>query len=751
LRRTAATLGLVACLLSCGPRRHAPGQDAFEKANEAIFLYHGERVAFGNTPEAEGLAAAFGRTLKSMRHLLFTEGKGRRFSLTEGQFLTYCQLGPDRVCFLVHVPELKNFTADARAQLLDVAWICAKSATSDLRRSRDRTLGVGLRGALIYGGLAVGPGNGTPEKDARSGVDLARLYPFFAEPAGPGEAPAAEAAPPAASGRLPATITEVTPRRIKGPWAQAEWRRPHALCRDQASPPAVAPADDRSERRRWQESCGAGSEPPPPLTVQGTGFSLPPSQNAVFLGGIKQEIVSGDASELVVRLAGVMIPPGPATLVVRTTPAEADEPGATDRSVAPEPLVILGPPRRVLVAEGDAQTGPVGSLLQPLVVRVVDARDEGVPGERVWFWVRSGPDRRGPPSPVRSEATTDVLGFARTTVTLPARPASIEVQAEAINAAEKGPVPFAVARATAVPAAADMEALLGDLRRGDAAKRKAAAMALADLGPSASAAIPHLLEAARSSEGDVKRAAVDALRSLKVPEVVSFYVAALQEDDMHTRMWAAASLSRMGPAAKEAVPALVAVLRVNRGGRDYGPRVEALGALSRIGREAGAAVPALVDLLADSDWQMRRDAAELLGRIGKPAAAPAEAALRKAAKDDANPGVRDAARRSLDWSFGGSRAPTTLTVLEGDGQSRPAGSETRIAVRVTNYEGTALANERVFFEVTAGSASLAPASPLTDAGGVARTRLLLGDETGTVTVEARYEGSTVVFHLRVVP
>jgi hypothetical protein len=57
----------------------------------------------------------------------------------------------------------------------------------------------------------------------------------------------------------------------------------------------------------------------------------------------------------------------------------------------------------------------------------------------------------------------------------------------------------------------------------------------------------------------------------------------------------------------------------------------------------------------------------------------------------------------------------------------------------------------VFFEVTAGSASLAPASPLTDAGGVARVRLLLGERTGMVTVEARYEGSTAAFRVRVVP
>jgi len=136
-------------------------------------------------------------------------------------------------------------------------------------------------------------------------------------------------------------------------------------------------------------------------------------------------------------------------------------------------------------------------------------------------------------------------------------------------------------------------------------------------------------------------------------------------------MWAAGGLGAMGPAAKDAVPALAAVLRLDRGGRDYGPRVEALAALTRVGKDAGAAVPALVEVLAaDRDPVMRRDAASLLGRIGKPTAQPAEAALRKAAREDASPAC--ARRRAGPWSgsFGGV-APTTLTALEGTGRKPP--------------------------------------------------------------------------------
>ena len=708
-RRTWAALAIAASCTSCGPRSDLPGREAFEAASGTIVVYDGQRVAFGNTPEAEKLAATFSRTLEGMRHLLFTEGRKGRPSLSQGHFLTYCQLSADRACFLVHVPGLKNFTAEARAHLLDVAWICAGTATSDLRPSRDRTLGVGLRGAVLYGGVAVGPGNGAAEKDSDRVADVARLYPFFTAPSGPVVAAAAEAPTPEAPSRPPATLAEVTPRRVKGSWAQAEW-----------------------------------------ITVRGTGFSLPPSQNAVFVGGSRAEVVSGDASHLVVRLApGSGVPPGPASLVVRTTPADRDDPRAPDRSVAAEPVVVLGPPRQVLVAEGDAQSAPVGTTLRPLVFRVVDARGEGVPGERVWIWVRSGPDGRWPPKPILSEAVTDVLGFVREAVTLPPVPTTIEIQAEAVNATTEGATPLVVARATALPSAADLVALQQDLRQGGSAERQAAAKALGELGSAASAGIPLLEDAARSSDVGVRQAAVDALGALRPQAALPLYVAALQEDSLHARMWAAGGLGRMGPAAKDAVPALAAVLSLNRGGRDYGPRVEALVALTRIGKEAGAAVPALVEALSDRDPTLRRDAASLLGRIGKPAALPAEAALRKAAGEDAHPGVREAARRALEGSFGGV-APKTLTVLAGDGETRPIRAQVDLRARVTDHEGRGLASERVFFEVKSGSAALSPASVLTDRDGVARILLQLGGEAGAVAVEARYEGKVAAFRVQVV-
>jgi len=57
------------------------------------------------------------------------------------------------------VPELRNYTDDARKALLRIAWLAARHTTSNLRKGGDRHIGVGLRGIALYGGVAVGNGN----------------------------------------------------------------------------------------------------------------------------------------------------------------------------------------------------------------------------------------------------------------------------------------------------------------------------------------------------------------------------------------------------------------------------------------------------------------------------------------------------------------------------------------------------------------------------------------------------------------
>ena len=99
-------------------------------------------------------------------------------------------------------------------------------------------------------------------------------------------------------------------------------------------------------------------------------------------------------------------------------------------------------------------------------------------------------------------------------------------------------------------------------------------------------------------------------------------------------------LSRLGPEARSAVPALIAALK-----KDRLVRKNAALALGQIGPEARDAVPALSDALGDSEWAVRRQAALALGQIG-PEARKAIPALQKVSRDP-DLLVRQAAQKAL--------------------------------------------------------------------------------------------------------
>ncbi len=174
--------------------------------------------------------------------------------------------------------------------------------------------------------------------------------------------------------------------------------------------------------------------------------------------------------------------------------------------------------------------------------------------------------------------------------------------------------------------------------------RKHAAVTLGQIGPAAKDAVPHLVELLKDPDADVR--------------------------------WAAAgALGMIGAAAKDAVPHLVELLKdsntdVHRAAADalrgigaekdavphlvellkdpkllWYVRRAAADALGQIGPEAKAAVPHLVELLKDSDTDVRRAAAGALGQIG-PAAKDAVPHLVDLLKDPVED-VRRAAAYAL--------------------------------------------------------------------------------------------------------
>ena len=130
------------------------------------------------------------------------------------------------------------------------------------------------------------------------------------------------------------------------------------------------------------------------------------------------------------------------------------------------------------------------------------------------------------------------------------------------------------------------------LRSSDSLERRLASHALAEIGPAAREAVPALIEALRDPESFV-------------------------------RLWAAAALSRVQPENPDAIPALVA------GMHDGISFVRSLGAwhLGRLGPGhpgIESAVPELCELLNDSDPNVRTEARVALEHLAGKGAPPAE-------------------------------------------------------------------------------------------------------------------------------
>ena len=84
----------------------------------------------------------------------------------------------------------------------------------------------------------------------------------------------------------------------------------------------------------------------------------------------------------------------------------------------------------------------------------------------------------------------------------------------------------------------------------------------------------------------------------------------------------------------------------------------------------------------------------------------------------------------------------SLTKVSGDGQGGLVGEQLAkpFVVSVLDQDGSAFAGAVVTFSVTAGGGTLSAATVTTDANGRAATRLTLGSQPGTNTVEATVEG-----------
>jgi HEAT repeat protein len=160
--------------------------------------------------------------------------------------------------------------------------------------------------------------------------------------------------------------------------------------------------------------------------------------------------------------------------------------------------------------------------------------------------------------------------------------------------------------------------------------REVRAFAVTALAKAGAEAVPLLLEALADKELAIRKSAVDALGELRAAKAVPALTEAFpKETDSQLRQSIARAFGKMGPEAKDAVPALSKVLTE----KDSALRREAALALGAIGPDAKAAATKLVVALADRTTL--ESVVESLAKLGKPAVLPLRVAL-----GDKNPDVR---------------------------------------------------------------------------------------------------------------
>ncbi|HEY7156218.1 MAG TPA: HEAT repeat domain-containing protein, partial [Gemmataceae bacterium] len=205
-------------------------------------------------------------------------------------------------------------------------------------------------------------------------------------------------------------------------------------------------------------------------------------------------------------------------------------------------------------------------------------------------------------------------------------------------------------------------------------------------------------------------------------------IAGLKEPDKDLRRDSARAVARLGPAAKEAVPALLAIMQKDE---DEYIRIDAAEALVEVA-DPKVSVPALVELMRGDGWYSGRDAADLLGRMGTRARAAVPDLL--AVLDQKGGGqVRAAAALAL-WRI--DRRKTGIRVLL-SGLANAEGFDVLILARALDEIGSDAVPELVEALMCQKGAKARPADkPRDESAVVADLIKLLADEDADLRREA---------------
>jgi hypothetical protein len=160
----------------------------------------GGAAAGGNTDTAKQMASDMTRLMKAYRDKAISHAAEKGFMDENDHFMTFCYLRQDRCVFLIHVPELRKFSAGAKQSLADGAWLVAQRLVSASNSGQRLRLAVALKGISMYDRVLVGesvPGsaeNGGVKPIVYEGFNCEKqIIPWFASPSDPTNQPAGAA------------------------------------------------------------------------------------------------------------------------------------------------------------------------------------------------------------------------------------------------------------------------------------------------------------------------------------------------------------------------------------------------------------------------------------------------------------------------------------------------------------------------------------------------------------------------------
>ncbi len=175
--RTGIACSLVALLISAFltivvvTNKRTPTDVAATRMNDAVEkLTHQPNPPRGNNSEARKLASSYASTLASLIALnpaSATDG-------TRANHPVHCELRNGNCAFIVHVPEYPGLEKAARDSLNEVAWVAARTVTTDRPGS---PLCVALRDDQKFGIIMTGKMGGTVAE--RTGTEETLVVPFF--------------------------------------------------------------------------------------------------------------------------------------------------------------------------------------------------------------------------------------------------------------------------------------------------------------------------------------------------------------------------------------------------------------------------------------------------------------------------------------------------------------------------------------------------------------------------------------------